>query len=410
MSPKHEDGGGRTGTPAAVTNRPRNDSVISNPYADFGHIGLPHRREQETDTASMTNSTTSTRMSSIFDNAPSNRQQYQSHRSQQTGAAGYIGQTALPHQIHSDVHDPQTYAFHHQLGQVQAASHSPITQFSPFHPQFLGAQGESTRRQLAPQLNGNQGFETAKPYYEPPYAAPPTAPPMPMYSRNQFDVGGLQTRPGAADPQHSRPTLPPSSRRQATLANYDRMKAEHLAAENAEMAGSNVRLEQAIQFAGHAQNPMASFHHENPHSVGGPQHARIARPSITAPAFTPAPNYAPASSYATISSYTPAPTFAPIPVPINQSYFNNQLANIPPPAIYANLVRNAYHYGSDAMNPQTLGGFSDRYQHLLRFGTPGLHQALSNDNMPFTTTTATKQGTSYGVVRLGNVSTNDRRR
>ena len=385
MSPRH---GRRVGSVESTnsTGRSRNGSAISNPYATFDHYTTDDTRVLETDAASVTNSTISTRVSSIFDRAPSTRQPHQHLQhgdSQQASIRNNANRREGQHPTNIELPELQGSAFHHQLGQFQAGDTSQLIHRNPFLHQSQAMQaGNFGSPGTSLYINHPQQIrpEHLASYHGAPYPALSNSS-LPAYSPSVYGVSGPQGRPNPVDPQYGRPTLPPSGRRQATMAKYERMKAEQLAAQNAALTLQNMQMQHAVgesYLPGPAPSHVASdYHGAYPHA-GGLQIGQSVHLPRAATLFAPAPIFADRSQHS--------------------DRFNSDLSSA------ANFLPNAYRPGSDLMNPRANGISSDRFQQLLRSGAPSLAQTFSNDNMPFTTTSATNQGNSFGIVRLGNVS------
>ena len=367
MSPKHGDGPGNN-VSTGKKSRSRNTSIISNPYATADHITFNELREQEADTTSMTGSTISTQVSSIFDTTPYPHQSHQQvHLGQYAQAPDGTNQNAAHPLPYAGLHELQGSAFDYQLGQVQAANPSQATRLAPFHHQPQVARGRhpgpsrtqahlSYLQQISPTFTGN--------YYGGHYAVSGVSP-LAVHNPSVYGFPAPQALASSMEPQYLRPTLPPSGRRQATLANYERIKAEELATQNAEMALTNMQMQHAL---GGLHLPAHSYNLVAPAQHGAFQYAKVVQYDHPLP-----------PSIAT-------DIHAPAPVPIDRSQFNSHFET--DPSIYASLVPNAYHRGSDLMYPQSSNSPSDKYHHLLRNGTPVLTEAFSTDNIPITTSLA----------------------
>ena len=382
MSPKHRHTA-IVDLSAGKIRRSRNDSIVSNPFATADQPNSNDLQEQEVDTASVTGSTISTQVSSIFDHTPIPHNQRQAQQGHHPQGPDRSSQSAFHFQPHADVHELQGSAFHYQLGQVQAADSGQTMRLGPLKYQSQVAQVCNTGPSTAPGYLQQMSHTIPANYYGAPYTDSRIMPSA-IHSPSLYGLPVPQGHSSPIDPQYSRPTLPPSSRRQATMANYERMKAEQLVAQNAAMAFSNMQMHYAL---GGLHLPGSSQHLVGSAQYGAFQHAGEVQ-----------------SGYP-LASLAAAAIHAPTSVPVNRLQVNSHFRS--DPSNLANLVPNAYHQGSDLMCPRANSRLSERYQQLLRNGTPSLTEAFSNDNIPFTTSTATHQGTSYGVVRLGNVSKND---
>ena len=351
-------------------------SIASSPHVSNNPKSNSGTCEQEPDAASTTGSTISTHVSSIFDKThPSCRYQIPPQCQQgQHMPPDHSSQTTIQDQVYANATQPQHHPFHQQFTHYQTSlpyNPSPMPQYSQrlYH-------GDQHLRWGSSPISSSQDQRAAPTYITGQHGSPYAVPEYIQATQ------ALQTRFTPMDLQHSRPTLPPSGRRQASMATYERWKAQQLADQNKAMFISNIQMQHALS------------------GFAPPQYLHN---SLSDSTYRQFPQQNLGGQYA-LSSHQPGHEFHYIPVP--ESLDQSQFRGLPvdKPSTGFNFSPNIYHQGSEAMNPRSNGGSSEAYRYLLRSGKPTMLEALSKENIPFTTSTATQQGTSYGVVRLGNVS------
>ena len=354
----------------------REQSTASNLNASNNPASSSRACEQEADAASTTGSTVSTQVSSIFDRTHTSCR-YNIPRQHQQGQhmlPGHSSQTAIQDQVYANATQAQQHPFHQQFTHYQTGfpyNPPPMPQYS----QRLYPGDQHLRWGVSP-ISSSQDPRAAPPYITDEHGSPYAVPGYMQATQ------ALQSDLTPMDLQHSRPTLPPSSRRQASMATYERLKAKQLADQNKAMFISNTQMQ---------------------HALNGYAPPQYMPSSLSASPYRQFPQQNLGEQYA-LSSHQPGREFNYIPAPgsLNPSQFRG--VPVENPSTRFTLSPNIYHQASEAMNPRSNGGPSNVYQRLLRSGKPNMLEALSKENMPFTTSTATRQGASYGVVRLGNVS------
>ena len=149
-------------------------------------------------------------------------------------------------------------------------------------------------------------------------------------------------------------------------------------------------------------NPWQQAYAQSPVAYGQPPVA-----AYTPPPMPNAYTFArPAATNRVARMFAPTNTFQPAESQASPRSQNTEWQNrfIIPPTVVPDVPVLPYRVGSDDMYPQTTGAASARFQNLTRTDPISLDLAIAEDNVPFAENARLAKPPQWGVMKIGNVS------